>query len=622
MKIAAKINLSFLITIIILITVTTLVFYTTAKNSLRNEIIARLEVTAKSRENHIKTYIKMVEMSVLEFSQSAVLETFLETAKDDPKRDEAFEQATTRLKRTKEANPSIYEFMLLDASGNAVASSARPGIIKNKIAEDYFAEGRKGIYFKDAYYSENYSMPLFGVSAPITDSDTGKLRGVLIARVKLDELYKITTDATGMGRTGEIYIVNNNGYMITPSRFKKETFLKQKVDTENFRLCMLHAGNEKEHPPVSSFRNYMGETALGVHDFIPETKWSLLTEIGTGEIFAPLGKILLVCAAILFLTPIAAWLIGTAVAGAITRPIQRLREGIEVIGAGDLDHNVGTSARDEIGQLSRAFDKMTKDLKVRTSELEELNKTLSTRSEEVKHALQVKSEFLANMSHELRTPLNSIIGFSEVLSMETYGPLNKKQKDYITYVLGSGRHLLSLINDVLDLAKMEAAKAGLTITTLPLKDLLEKALILVKEVAFKKNIELSVEADGKIGDIDADERKLKQVVYNLLSNAVKFTPEGGRAGIRAGRSLEGVEIEVWDTGIGIAPENLEKIFEAFTSIKTPGVKAVEGTGLGLALSRKLVELHGGRIWAESKGLNNGAVFKFTIPVKAIKNTKA
>ncbi|MCX5678750.1 MAG: sensor histidine kinase [Candidatus Omnitrophica bacterium] len=622
MKIAAKINLSFLATIIILITITTLVFYTTSKNSLRNEIIARLEVTAKSRENHIKTYIKMVRMSVLEFSQSAILEVFLETAKDDPKRSEAFERAMTRLKRTKEANPSIHEFMVLDTSGNVVVSSDRMSIGKNRSAEDYFTEGRQGVYFKDAYYSENYSMPLFGVSAPITDSDTGELRGVLIAKVKLDELNKITTDATGMGKTGEIYIVNKDGYMVTPSRFKKDTFLKLKVDTENFRLCALHAGNEEICAPVSAFRNYMGEMTLGLHDFIPETKWSLLTEIGTGEIFAPLGRILLICAAILFFTPIAAWLIGTAVAGAITRPIYQLRKGIEVIGTGDLNHKVGTSAGDEIGQLSRAFDKMTEDLKGRTSELEELNKALRRSSGEVKHALQVKSEFLANMSHELRTPLNSIIGFSEVLSMETYGTLNKKQKDYINYVLGGGRHLLSLINDVLDLAKMEAAKAELMITTLSLKDLLREALILVKEMAFKKNIELSVEADEKIGNIDADERKLKQIVYNLLSNAVKFTPKDGKVGIKAKSSGTNIEIEVWDTGVGIAPENLEKIFEAFTSIKTPDVKTAEGTGLGLALSRKLVELHGGKIWAESKGLKAGAVFKFVIPAKAIKKIKA
>jgi len=276
-------------------------------------------------------------------------------------------------------------------------------------------------------------------------------------------------------------------------------------------------------------------------------------------------------------------------------------------------------AENELMESHRNLENIVRE---RTARLEELNKALMKKTGEVSHALKVKSEFLADMSHELRTPLNSIIGFSEVLFAEAYGPLNAKQKDYINYVLASGKHLLSLINDVLDMTKMEASKAELFITTLSLKNLLEQALNLVREIAFKKKIELSIEVDGRLGDIDADERKLKQIVYNLLSNAVKFTPEGGRIGIEAKMAGDfEVEIEIWDTGMGVTPENMEKIFEAFAVIKTPGMNTIEGTGLGLALSRKLVELHGGRLWAESKGPGRGARFRVILPVRAVKKAK-
>lgn len=230
-------------------------------------------------------------------------------------------------------------------------------------------------------------------------------------------------------------------------------------------------------------------------------------------------------------------------------------------------------------------------------------------------ANRAKSDFLANMSHELRTPLNSIIGFCEVLSGQAYGPMNEKQQDYLNDVLTSGQHLLSLINDILDLSKVEAGKMELALTTFSLKQLLEQSFIMIKEKALKHNIALSSEIADEIGEINADERKLKQIVYNLLSNAVKFTPDGGKIGIRARITDEQVEVAVWDTGIGISGEDQAKLFEKFTQLGGPYVEKVEGTGLGLALAKSLVELHGGKIRVESEGKDKGTTFSFTLPVK-------
>jgi signal transduction histidine kinase len=215
------------------------------------------------------------------------------------------------------------------------------------------------------------------------------------------------------------------------------------------------------------------------------------------------------------------------------------------------------------------------------------------------------------MSHELRTPLNAIIGFSEVLTDRMFGELNEKQEEYLKDIYASGTHLLSLINDILDLSKIEAGRMELELTDFDLPTALDNAIILVRERAARHGISLHKGFDERLGQIQADERKVRQVVLNLLSNAIKFTPEGGRIEVAAMPRDGSVEISVRDTGIGIAPEDQEKVFEEFRQVGT-AAKKVEGTGLGLTLCRKFVELHGGRIWVKSQ-LGAGSTFAFSLP---------
>jgi two-component system CheB/CheR fusion protein len=233
---------------------------------------------------------------------------------------------------------------------------------------------------------------------------------------------------------------------------------------------------------------------------------------------------------------------------------------------------------------------------------------------ELKRVAQVKTEFLANMSHELRTPLNSINGFSEVLYDETFGPLNVKQKQYVNNVLTSGKHLLLLINQILDMAKIEAGKVKLTLSSLQMKSLLNEISLLVADMVSKKKIEMVLEIAEDMPNIEADELKVREIIYNLLSNAVKYTPEGGKIGMRAKKVDSEIEVVVWDTGVGIASENMEKIFEGFFRVDTPYSRVTEGTGLGLPLSKKLVELHGGKLSVESAGLDKGTSVRFTLPI--------
>jgi signal transduction histidine kinase len=292
-----------------------------------------------------------------------------------------------------------------------------------------------------------------------------------------------------------------------------------------------------------------------------------------------------------------ALLLGFVLAWSLIGPIQRIDARLAGIAAGDFSGHVDVPNRDELGALAANVNRMN-------DELRRLYKELETTS---RH----KSEFLANMSHELRTPLNAVIGFSQVLRERMFGELNEKQAEYVDDILASGNHLLSLINDVLDLSKVEAGQVVLEVAPFSLRDALERGVVMVRERASENGVAVALAASSEVDVVEGDERRIKQVIFNLLSNAVRFTPAGGAVDVSAGQVNGEVRVFVADTGPGIAPNDQERIFEEFQQTEL-GVDQGEGTGLGLALSKRLVELHGGRIWVDSE-LGKGSTFVFTLP---------
>ena len=294
--------------------------------------------------------------------------------------------------------------------------------------------------------------------------------------------------------------------------------------------------------------------------------------------------------------------LGYFLSRSVVGPIRRMETRLSSIAVGDFSGRVDVKNRDELGALAANINRMNDELGRVYAELET--------------ASRHKSEFLANMSHELRTPLNAIIGFSEVIGQEMAGPLNASQRQYVDDILGAGQHLLSLINDILDLAKVEAGRMELALGDVSIAEALERGMTMHQARATQNAIALDLHVDPDVGFVVADERKIRQVVFNLVSNAVKFTPSGGRVEVRASRHDGVVEVAVADTGIGISPDDQERIFEEFQQARATNSGsasgAVEGTGLGLALARRFVELHGGRLWVQSE-LGSGATFRFTLP---------
>jgi signal transduction histidine kinase len=304
---------------------------------------------------------------------------------------------------------------------------------------------------------------------------------------------------------------------------------------------------------------------------------------------------------------------------------------------------------DEVGRLTESFVFMEAELR---KNVQQLIETTQLKKEAAEAANRSKSEFLANMSHELRTPLNHIIGFAELLLDKHFGELNEQQDEYLNDIHQSSKHLLSLINDILDLSKVEAGKLDLEFDYVELMSVLKNSLVMIKEKAMKNGINLTTNADSDPLTIQADKRKLKQIIYNLLSNAVKFTNSGGsiwldvyqvdcviRPGLRwddpeylkiLEEGVQGepseekspikcVKISVSDTGIGLNYADRERVFRPFEQADGSASRRYQGTGLGLSLTKRLVQLHGGKIWVDSEGEGKGSTFSFVIPIDPKEN---
>ena len=432
--------------------------------------------------------------------------------------------------------------------------------------------------------------------------------GVAVAVINLSFIRDLISGIR-QGRSGRAYVVDSRGIAIAypGSGATDLSFLPQ------VRAAIESPDSQTSMATTS--QDARGRTVLTAHHSIKGLGWSVFVEQPASEAFAPIYQSLALTAVLLLLALIVALLLSVWFARRMANPIRTLNVGASKIGLGTLDQRIEIRTGDELEELAETFNRMAVQLRQSYGSLEqqvaERTRELGQAVTALEAASRHKSDFLANMSHELRTPLNAIIGFSEVLLERMFGEINAKQKDYLQDILSSGRHLLSLINDILDISKVEAGRMELQPGPTDLRFVLQNAASLVRERATRQGITVALDVDAAVGTIEADERRVKQILFNLLSNAVKFTPAGGRVTLTAARIDDAVQISVHDTGIGIRSEDQDRIFEEFQQAG-PG-KAVEGTGLGLALAKRFVEMHGGRIWVES-AVGTGSMFTFTLPL--------
>jgi signal transduction histidine kinase len=422
---------------------------------------------------------------------------------------------------------------------------------------------------------------------------------------------------TRLGTSGYVYAIDARGVPIAHPNSAAFT-------TRSLALPQVTRALASSQSGSTVGRDLRGEKVLSTWATIEPVGWKVFVEQPESAAFAPVrGEIWRTA---LLLAAFLAVGVGLSVvlARRLVRPVKQIGTAATRIGAGAYDERIELRRRDELGGLADELNGMAASLQAsvqsleqkveeRTRELQQALAELSLKGRQLEVASQHKSDFLANMSHELRTPLNAIIGFSQVLRQRLFGPINEKQAEYLDDILSSGNHLLSLINDVLDLAKVEAGQVELEVAPFSLRETLERGVVMVREPASRRGLAVALELAPDVDLVEGDERRLRQVVFNLLSNAVKFTPEGGSVLIASARVDGEVHVSVTDTGPGVVAEEQERIFDEFHQTDV-GVQQREGTGLGLALSKRLVELHGGRIWVESEH-GHGSCFIFTLPLK-------
>lgn len=572
----------------------------------KQALLALQQEKADSAASRIETYIQEIERQL---AWVRLPQLGMQTA----------EQKQVEYLKLLRVVPAITDAAMLDASGKEQVRVSRLSMNVIASGADYSNDPR----FLETKAGKTYFSPVYfrGGSEPYITIAVGSSGGaVTLAEVNLKFIWDVVSRIS-IGKEGLAYVVDSRGQLIAHPDI---SYVLQQQDLSKLPQVRAARGiDENGGELVSIARSSQGKEVLTSYVRIAPLGWTVLVEQPLVEAFAPLYASLQRTGLLLVAGLALAVAASLYVARRMVHPIQAIQRGAEQLAAGKLDEPIIVRTGDELQALAGQFNDMASQLKQSYAGLErkveertlELSASLEQQTAimvQLEVANQHKSEFLANMSHELRTPLNAIIGFSEVLGEEMFGDVNPKQAEYLDDINSSGKHLLALINDILDLSKIEAGKMDLELSPLDMETALGDAMTLLRDRATRSSVVLELQCPEPIGTWIADVRKFKQIMVNLLSNAVKFTPSGGRVTVRAERLAGEVRIAVSDTGIGIRPEDQVLVFEAFRQATGDHLQKSEGTGLGLALTRRFVELHGGRLSLQSEP-GHGSTFTFNLP---------
>jgi signal transduction histidine kinase/CheY-like chemotaxis protein len=568
---------------------------------LREQIIDNNEANVTLAAEFVRHYVRGFQEGVEFLAKSPIITHALNSGN--------YSEVTPFLREFLRIHAEINNCRLYDADGmNRASGASSVNRGSNRADREWFKQvvetGKP--FLREGVVSPVTGLPGVAYAVPVLNGE-GVVQGIVLGSISLSTLSQtITRLRPGPSARSSLVDRRKGGIILAHADPKR---VLQPVSDKTEATAQLLRG---ETGAIET-KNSAGEFMLLSFAPVPDLPWGIMISRPSSEAFAPVTEAawdsVMLMAVVLLVTALGAGLL----ARHVTRPLADLREAAKSFSAGDLTKRLNFTRKDELGDLGHTFDQMAATLAERSAELEKANRELQEQNRLVQQANRLKSEFLANMSHELRTPLNAIIGFTQLMHDGKVGAVSPAHEEYLGDVLDSARHLLQLINDVLDLAKVESGKMEFNPEPVNLTKLIAEVRQILQSLSSAKRLKVDFEVSPAVEQLIIDPAKLKQILYNYLSNAIKFTPEEGRIAVRAlPEDADYFRLEVQDTGIGIEPENLAKLFVEFQQLESATIKRHQGTGLGLALTRKIVEAQGGRVGVESSP-GQGSTFSAILP---------
>lgn len=628
MKISNKISLSFILTAIFLALISVYIVYGVVSNDLLDAVSQKLNMISISKAEHIRTFFDMQEKDVSRLAQNADIRRLLQADTQSTEYSGEYDGVRQHLLEVCASDKDLARVRVVDASGKIVISNLPEGKSSDVSADPVFTEGRKDTYVGNARFLEPGGGKVVEFSMPVVERHTSRFLGVIVYDIKMDAITRIVTQKNGLGKTGEMYVVNDYDQMITSSRFMADALFRKKA--ANTEYCKSRLAKKAGNGRVTICRGYRGVWVFRACKDVPGIQWHVIADIDKAEAFAPLIRLRFLLTGIVGMCVFGAWVIGTIVSKIITGPIDRLSEEIRIVGRGKLHHKVAVTTNDEIGEFSREFNRMTENLTASMTSLENLRNEIKARKKAEKKAtaalitlkqtqmqliqsvkMATVGQLASGVAHEIRNPLAIINQCVENLERKVALKEEERFKK-LEMIKRAVSRANKIIHSLLDFSR----PASLKLESCGINEIIETSLQLAEKSLTQKNIKVIKSFAPELPLMQVDRNQMQQVFINVIVNSMQamsgsgeltirtraevLTKDGEGVGMRKTDSFKvgdtAVICEIEDTGPGIPEDQLDEVFNPFYTTKPSG----KGTGLGLSVTKSIIEKHHGVITMASQ----------------------